>query len=128
MKLLVSLGLVIAGVIHLLPLGGVLGNEQLARLYGIPFTDTNLSILMRHRVVLFGLLGVFLVVAAFHPPFQLAAFVAGLVSVLSFIALATTAPGEYNAGIARVFKADLVALAGLLVGFGVYCWLDVRGH
>ena len=59
--------LIVVGVIHLLPLSGVLGGAQLFSLYGVPVDDPNLEILMRHRAVLFGLLGVFLVYAAFKP-------------------------------------------------------------
>ena len=55
MRYLVSGSLILAGIIHLLPLAGVLGNERLAVLYGIETSDPNLSILLRHRAVLFGL-------------------------------------------------------------------------
>jgi uncharacterized membrane protein len=74
---------------------------------------------MRHRAVLFGLLGVFLIVAAFRSEFQVAAFVAGFVSVVSFLILAGTA-GEYNASIRSVLIADLVALFCLVVGSVCY--------
>lgn len=70
MRHLVSAMLVIVGVIHLLPLSGVLGVGRLAALYGVSISDPNLSVLMRHRAVLFGLLGAFLVFAAFKPTFQ----------------------------------------------------------
>ena len=70
MRYLVSGSLVLAGVIHLLPLSGLLGAERLAALYGLDFSEPNLSILMRHRAVLFGLLGAFLVFAAFRPSLQ----------------------------------------------------------
>jgi hypothetical protein len=115
MRYLVSGGLIVAAIIHLLPLVGVLGNERLAALYGIDAADPNLSILMRHRAVLFGLLGVFLGIAAFRPGWQAAAFVAALVSVVSFLLLAWTT-GGYNALIGRVVTADLVALVALLAG------------
>jgi hypothetical protein len=42
---------------------------------------------MRHRAVLFGLLGAFLIAAAFLPSLQLAALVAGFASVVSFLYL-----------------------------------------
>jgi hypothetical protein len=107
--------LIIVGVIHLLPLSGVLGAERLASLYGLSFEEANIAILMRHRAALFGLLGLFLIYAAFRPSVQYLAFIAGFVSVLSFLALAYSV-GGYNAGVARVVAADWVALVCLLAG------------
>ena len=57
MSKLVTLLLLVAGVIHLLPLSGVLGAQRLAALYGLAFDEANLLLMMRHRAVLFGLLG-----------------------------------------------------------------------
>lgn len=111
--------LLIVAIIHLLPLSGVLGSDRLSVLYGIPFNEPNLEILMRHRAVLFGLLGAFMLYAAFQPAMQLFAFIAGFVSVISFLWLAWSI-GNYNALVARVFIVDLVALACLAVGFFAY--------
>jgi heme A synthase len=80
----------------------------------VGFSEPNLEILMRHRAVLFGLLGGFMVLAAFRPAFQAVALVAGLASVLSFVWLAWLV-GGYNALVGRVFVADLIALACLLI-------------
>ncbi|MFN6169665.1 MAG: phosphopantetheine adenylyltransferase, partial [Burkholderiales bacterium] len=66
MRHLVSAMLVVVAIIHLVPLSGLLGTERLAVLYGIQIEEPNLAILMRHRAVLFGLLGVFLLYAAFR--------------------------------------------------------------
>jgi hypothetical protein len=114
MKLLVSAMLTLAGLIHLLPLPGLLGGAKLSALYGLPLDEPNLAILMRHRAVLFGLIGAFLLYAAFAPQVQVLALVAGLVSVVSFLALAWET-GGYNAQIGRVVAADVVALVCLLV-------------
>ncbi|HET9225659.1 MAG TPA: phosphopantetheine adenylyltransferase [Thermoanaerobaculia bacterium] len=113
--LLVSVMLVVTGVIHLLPLSGVLGSERLAALYGLPFDEPNLEILMRHRAVLFGLMGSFLIFAAFKPAYRTVAYIGGLISAASFLYLAW-AVGGYNEQIGRVFMADIVALACLVVG------------
>jgi hypothetical protein len=99
----------------------VLGGEWLAALYGLSFNDPNLAILMRHRAVLFGLLGLFLLFAAFRPQFQVIAFIAGFVSVVSFLWLAWSM-GGYNAQIARVITADIVALACLIIGIVAYLY------
>ena len=119
MRHLVSAMLVAAGIIHLLPLPGVLGGDRLAALYGLSFSDPNLAILLRHRAVLFGLLGVFLLLAAFRPALQALALLAGFVSAASFVLLAWSV-GGYNAPIARVLVADIVAVVCLLIGAGAH--------
>lgn len=123
MRPLVSLMLLVAAVIHLLPLSGAFGTGRLTTLYGVDFSEPNLAILMRHRAVLFGLLGVFLVYAAFRPALQPIALVAGLVSVVSFLWLAWSV-GGYNALVGRVVAADVVALVSLLVGAAAYVFLS----
>lgn len=115
MRYVVSAMLAIAGVVHLLPLSGVLGSEQLASLYGIGFTEPNLAILMRHRAVLFGLIGGFMLLAIAKPALRSAAIVGGIISVASFLYLALAA-GSYNAQIGRVFMVDVVVLLCLVVG------------
>lgn len=114
MRYLVSSMFIVAALIHLTPLSGVLGASRLSALYGIEMVEPNLLILMRHRAVLFGLLGVFLLVAAFRPAMQPAALAGGLISVVSFLWLTYTI-GSYNAQIARVFAADVVALGALVI-------------
>ena len=126
MRHLVSAMLVVGGVIHLLPLSGVLGSERLAVLYGLSFNEPNLAILMRHRAVLFGLLGLFLCFAAFRPAWQTIAFVAGFISVVSFLWLARSV-GGYNASVARVVVADVVALACLVIGMAAQLYVRRQG-
>lgn len=127
MKYLVSATLVVAALIHLAPIAGALGPTWLEKLYGLPFDEPNLEILMRHRAFLFGLLGVFLMAAAFRPQLQAIAFAAGLASVVSFILLAWSV-GGYNPHLARVVAADLVALACLGVGGAVYLYSPGKGN
>lgn len=119
MKYLVSAMLIVVGVIHLLPLSGVLGSARLTTLYGLDFNEQNLEILMRHRAVLFGLVGAFMVFAAFKPAYQTVAFVGGFISVLSFLYLAWSV-GGYNTQVGRVVSADVVALGCLIVGSVVH--------
>ena len=115
MDTLIALMLVIIGIIHLMPVTGVLGNQQLVKLYGLNFSEPNLSILMRHRAVLFGLLGAFMLFAAFSQAYRTLAFVTATVSILSFLWLARSV-GSYNAEVGRVYKADIVALICLIIG------------
>lgn len=110
--------LALAGIIHLLPLPGVLGAGRLTRLYGVAVDDPNLGILLQHRAVLFGLLGALLVAAAFRPELRAVALIAGLASTVSFLVIAWGV-GGYNAQIARVVAADIVAVVLLLVAAGI---------
>ena len=119
MRYLVMISLCVAAVIHLLPLMGVLGGDRLQSLYGVAIDGPDLQILMRHRAVLFGLLGTFLLVAAFVPALQPTALAVGMVSVLSFLLLAWTTEG-YNASIARIVMVDVIALVALLIGTASY--------
>lgn len=116
---LVSASLLVVAFIHLMPLAGVLGAERLASLYGLDFSEPNLAILMRHRAVLFGLLGAFIGYAAFRPTLQRLALIAGLVSVVSFLLLAWSI-GGYNPLIGRVVAADVVALVCLVIGVAAH--------
>jgi hypothetical protein len=119
MRQIITVLLIIVGVIHLLPVTGMLGRQQLARLYGLAVDEPNLEILMRHRAVLFGMLGLFLIVAAFTPALQPHAYIAGLLSVGSFLWLAWSV-GDYNLQLRRVVVADIVALFCLIIAIAIY--------
>lgn len=112
--------LVVVAVIHFMPLSGVLGADALTRLYGLDFSSPDLQILMRHRAVLFGLLGGLLAASAIRPGLRGVAMLAGFISVLSFLGLALTSE-SYGDPVARVVLADIVAL-GCLVGAALLQW------
>lgn len=113
--------LIISGIIHILPSTGILGSERLSILYGLSFDDPSLSILMRHRAILFGLLGGFMILAAFREQLQIHALIAGFVSVLSFLALCSITEG-YNDAINKIIIADVVALVALLIASAAYIY------
>ncbi len=115
MRYFISAMLAIAAIIHLLPLSGVLGAERLGALYGVQIADVELALLMRHRAVLLGLVGILMLYGAVRPRSQAVALTVGLVSVISFLVLALP-PAAHNAQIARVILADCVALACLVAG------------
>ncbi len=109
MDKVLAFALLVTGALNFYPLVGVLGGARLQALYGLPLQDANLLILMRHRAVLFGLLGAFIVAAAFKPAWQSPAIVAALVSMLSFVVLASGQ--DCNAALRKVVIADIVASA-----------------
>ncbi len=114
-RIVINAALFLTGCIHLLPLPGLLGGERLAMLYGVVLDDPAIELLLRHRAVLFGLLGSFIVAAAWRPRMQPLAVLAGVVSVVSFLLFAS---GSGNAAVQRIVIADLIAL-GLLLTAGV---------
>jgi hypothetical protein len=107
---LIGAVLLVTGAVHLLPLLGVLGAARLEQLYGLRIEDPNLLLLMRHRALLFGLLGVLLCAAAFRPAWQGLALGAAWISVPGFVVLA---PSGLLPALQRVWWID-VALLPLL--------------
>lgn len=105
--------LILVGVIHLLPVTGFLGVGRLQALYGVALEDPNLIVLMRHRALLFAIVGLLLIAGAFVRDWQTPAIVAGLISIVGFQVLAVPAEG-LNDAVRRVVLVDWVAL-GLLV-------------
>ena len=106
--------MIIVGLIHLLPLAGVTGTEKLTALYGIPISGPDMEILLRHRAVLFGLFGGFIIYAALNPKVRMLGIIAGFLSVISFLVLARLV-GGYNESIQRVFAADVAAFVLLCI-------------
>ena len=120
MRHIATVALLFAGLVHLLPLAGMAGPERLSALYGVSVAEPNLEILLRHRAVLFGVLGCFFLYAAFHRELQPVALLVGLVSAGAFVAMAATV-GGYNPQITKVVVADALCLAALAAG-GVALW------
>ena len=114
MRRVIQASLLVAGLIHFLPIAGVLGADRLTSLYALPFTDPNLVILMRHRAVMLGLLGGFVLCAVFRPAMRVPAIALGGASLASIVALAWST-GGYNEALARVILADSIAVACFLV-------------
>jgi hypothetical protein len=121
MRRVVSALFVIVALVNLLPASGALGAARLEALYGMAFEDAGLVLLMRHRAILFGLVGGLLLAAAVRPALRPTAATLGLGSMLSFVALAWP-PGAQGAALQRVFWVD--AVASLLLALAV--WLAAR--
>ncbi|MCE2692340.1 MAG: phosphopantetheine adenylyltransferase [Rubrivivax sp.] len=125
MKYVSIVALLVAGIIHLLPVPGVMGVSTLARLYGIQVNDPNTAILLQHRALLFGVLGVLMLSAIALPWLRVTALAVALFSAASFIAVAVTV-GGYNLAIGRVVVADIVASVLLAAGLVAELWLIAR--
>ncbi len=108
----VAVLLLIAAAIHLPPVLGVLGVAGMERAYATTINGPDLAVLMRHRAVLFGVLGSLLVWAAFDEDLRWPAIAAGLTSDVAF-ALLCWSHRDHGPKIGNVLKADLVSIAVL---------------
>ncbi len=111
----------VAAVINLLPVSGLFGPARFEALYAIPFQDPNLIVLMRHRAVLFGIVGVLLAASAFLPGLRNIATIVGLVSMVSYVVI-MLGGGETNAALSRVLWVDGVGIAALLGAAAISRW------
>lgn len=115
-KKISALLLVAVGLLNLLPLIGVISTEQLNNLYGISVESPDLETLMRHRAVMLGLIGGFMLLSAFRSSLQVIAATIGLISMSSFVILAYLS-GETGVEVDRVVIADIAGsiAAGLVL-------------
>ncbi len=116
MRHLATILFLLVGLVNFVPIVGVLGAAKLEAVYGVPITHDDLLLLLRHRSVLFGLLGGLLIFAAFKVQWRALATVAGLVSMTAYLALAWPIDGHGTA-IQKVFWADAVAVVLLVAGY-----------
>ena len=112
MERLVSAVLVAVGLINLFPIIGIASAKLLVGLYGLESLEGDLLILMRHRALLFGILGTFIIYSALKDHLRPSAIVMGLVSMLGFSILVFTS-GEVGAKLSNVAIIDFGASAAL---------------
>lgn len=102
------------GLIHILPVSGVFGADSLRNLYGIQIDDPQFALLLRHRAILFGLLGAFLIYMSLDSKNHTLALVVGLLSTFSFVALSLNQAG-LTTEIKKVVTIDLICSVVLMM-------------
>ena len=107
-----AIGLV--ALINLLPVFGVLSAERLADGYGVEIASAELEILLRHRALLFGIVGGFVLASLWLPAYRGAALLLAGISMVGFLLLATQV-GAYGPALGRVVRADIVGVLALVV-------------
>lgn len=115
----------LAGVINFLPVVGVVSSARIESLYGIELADPALEVLLRHRAVLFGLVGGFMIVAAFKKSLHAMAIVGGLIAMLSFMGLYYFASDQPQSLLSIVY-ADIAGVISLSVALALKM-IDRRG-
>ena len=110
----ITVCLVIVGLINFAPVIGVLSSQKLESAYSISLASNDLIILMRHRALLFGLLGGFILYSAFMASYQGAAMIMASVSMIGYALLVILVSG-YNDSIFRVLIVDIVGIVFLFI-------------
>ena len=118
-KKFVVVALLALGVLHILPVLGVLDVERLHSLYGVSIADGSLEVLLRHRAVFFGLIGAVMLFAIFKPMYRTIALVMVLVSLSSFLALCSLVD-TVNGNLTQIFLIDAAALLLAVVALALH--------
>lgn len=117
--------LFVVGVINFLPVLGVLSASNITQAYSIDLPGKDLEILMRHRALLFGIIGGFILFSVFVPTYQPAAMVMAGVAMIGFLYFVWTV-GGYNESIFKVAIVDVVGIACLALAVVLRVVVDGR--
>ena len=104
--------LVVVGLINFLPVIGVISAAKISRAYSINLASNDLVILMRHRALLFGIVGGFVFYSIFEPHYQGAALIMTAVSMMGYLVIMLSV-GDYNESIRKVGLVDGVGIIAL---------------
>jgi hypothetical protein len=111
--------LFLLSLIHLGPLVGVLGVARVEALYGIDIASPDLEPLLRHRAVLFGMVGAVMLASVWRARWRSLAFGLAFANLASFLALSWQV-GDVSAELGRVGIVDAVGLAILSLGVAAH--------
>lgn len=114
MNIVITICLVLVGLINFAPIAGVFSADNLSRAYSVTLASNDLVVLMRHRALLFGIIGGFILYSAFAPKYQSAAMLMAFISMTGFLALIFL-EGNVNASISKIMWIDVVGLVLLAI-------------
>ena len=110
--------LVLAGLVNLAPVIGVISAARVESLSGVTLAGRpDLEILLRHRAVLFGLLGAAMLYGAFDRDWFWPALGFGLVSMIAYAVLSAMI-GGYGSQLKLVLTMDVIGVAFALAAAG----------
>ena len=116
MELLFRITLFVAGVINLLPSLLAFLPDKIAKSYGIPIPNANYELLLRHRAILFGIIGGLMIYSAIAKKYYTIATTVGLISMVSFILLYFLIGKDINSELKKIMIVDIVATGILCLG------------
>ena len=119
---MITFCLIVVGLINFIPVIGVMSAQKLESAYSVTLAGNDLVILMRHRALLFGVLGAFILYSALNPFYQPAAMMMAGASMVGFAVL-VLGTGGYNEAIGKVLFIDVLGIlflvAAVVLKYGV---------
>ncbi|MFI9401885.1 hypothetical protein [Nocardia sp. NPDC052316] len=103
------------GVLNIAPALGAVAPQKMFAAYGIAAAGNDLEVVLRHRAVLFAVLGLGLLGSVLRPALRPIVLPANAISLGSFLLLVLAA-GPVGPGLTRVAAVDVAALAALGAG------------
>jgi hypothetical protein len=107
----------VAGIINLLPSMMAFLPSKIPSSYGVELLNVNYEILLRHRAVLFAVIGSLLIYTSLSKKQMEIAFTAGLVSMVSFIILYFLVGNGVNKELTNVMKIDIAGTVCLILAY-----------
>jgi heme A synthase len=120
MEFIYRMTLFIAGLINLLPALLAFLPDKISKSYGIDIPNSNYELLLRHRAILFGIIGGLMIFSAVVKKYYEIATTAGLISMLSFIILYFLIDKDINSELKKVMMIDVVATGILCFGLIIF--------
>jgi hypothetical protein len=122
MEIIFRITLFLAGVINFIPSSLAFLPKKINASYGINVTDGNLELLLRHRAVLFGIIGGLMIFSAISKRYYDLSVIIGSISMVSFVILYYSI-GTINDELKKVMLFDVAAIVVLAIGcFCYYFW------
>ncbi len=116
MELIFRITLFVAGLINLLPSLLAFLPHKISQSYGIEIPNSNYELLLRHRAILFGIIGGLMIYSSIVKKHYEITTTAGLVSMISFIILFFLIDNGISPELKKVMIIDVVATVILCLG------------
>ena len=120
MELIYRITLFVAGLINLLPSMLAFLPDKISKSYGIEIPNANYELLLRHRAILFGIIGGLMIFSSIVKKYYEIATIAGLISMTSFILLYFLIDKDISSELKKVMAIDIFASLILLVGLVIF--------
>lgn len=120
MELIFRICLFVSGVVNIIPSILFIFPQKFSESYGIEIPNADFELLLRHRAVLFGIIGGLMIYAAIAKRIYSIAVLIGFLSMSSFIILFMLIDEDINRKLNSVFQIDIIALVTLSIGYLLY--------